>query len=197
MNQLALALQEAMRELEGAGLSFAVVGGLAVSVRTEPRFTRDVDLAVAVEDDRGAERFVRGLLQNGWRVLAQVEQLSTHRLATLRTIPPGLEDSASVVVDFLFASSGLEPEVAREAEPLELFEGVVAPVATAIHLLAMKVLSMDESSRLKDRADALALLATLGPAQLEEARAALRDLEQRGFHRGKDLQGELDRLVGR
>ena len=27
--------------------TIAIVGGLAVSVRTEPRFTRDVDLAVA------------------------------------------------------------------------------------------------------------------------------------------------------
>ena len=197
MNQLARALQEAMRELEAAELPFAVVGGLAVSARTEPRFTRDVDLAVAIDDDRIAEQFVRGLLRKGWRVLAQVEQTSTRRLATIRTVPPGLEGSASVVVDFLFASSGIEPEAARHAEPLEVFEGVVAPVATAVHLLAMKVLSMNESTRIKDRADAIALLATLDPDQLEAARAALRDLAQRGFHRNKDLQGELDRLVGR
>jgi hypothetical protein len=29
--------------------AFAVVGGLAVSVRSEPRFTRDVDVAVVEE----------------------------------------------------------------------------------------------------------------------------------------------------
>jgi len=33
----------------------ALVGGLAVSARTEPRFTRDLDVAVAVPDDAGAE----------------------------------------------------------------------------------------------------------------------------------------------
>jgi hypothetical protein len=32
-----------------------LVGGLAVSVRTEPRFTRDVDLVVAISDDHAAE----------------------------------------------------------------------------------------------------------------------------------------------
>ena len=34
----------------------ALVGGLAVSARAEPRFTRDVDLAVAVVSDDEAER---------------------------------------------------------------------------------------------------------------------------------------------
>jgi len=196
VNPLTRALQLAARELENAGISFAVVGGLAVSARTEPRFTRDVDLAVAVEGDQAAEHFVRGLLRNGWRVLAQVEQTSTGRLATIRTLPPGSDDATSTVVDFLFASSGIEADVARCAEPLELFEGVVVPVAAPAHLLAMKVLSMNESSRAQDRTDALALLAILSPDQLSEARAALTSLAQRGFHRGKDLQGDLDRLLG-
>ena len=196
MNPLTRALQLASRELENAGISFAVVGGLAVSARTEPRFTRDVDLAVAVEGDRAAELFVRGLLGSGWRVLSQVEQTSTGRLATVRTLPPGSDDSTSTVVDFLFASSGIEAEVARCAEPLELFEGIVVPVATPEHLLAMKVLSMNENSRAQDRTDALALLATLTPDQLSEARASLSSLERRGFHRGKDLQVDLDRLLG-
>ncbi len=80
-------------------------------------FTRPgADLAVAVEDDGSAERFVRGLLQGGWRILAQVEPTSTHRLATIRAVPPGVEGSARVVVDFLFASSGIEPEVTRNKD---------------------------------------------------------------------------------
>ena len=33
----------------------ALVGGIAVSTRTEPRFTRDLDFAVAVADDAAAE----------------------------------------------------------------------------------------------------------------------------------------------
>jgi hypothetical protein len=38
----------ALAALDDCGLGGALVGGFAVSVRTEPRFTRDVDLAVAV-----------------------------------------------------------------------------------------------------------------------------------------------------
>lgn len=40
---------DALRELDRR---WALVGGLAVSARAEPRFTRDIDLAVVVEDDR-------------------------------------------------------------------------------------------------------------------------------------------------
>lgn len=50
---------------------FALIGGLAVSVRAEPRFTRDVDFAVAVTDDKDAEKLVSQLQPVGYRVLAR------------------------------------------------------------------------------------------------------------------------------
>jgi hypothetical protein len=43
-----------LQELD-SHFAFDLIGGLAVSVRAEPRFTRDIDLAVAVTDDRDAE----------------------------------------------------------------------------------------------------------------------------------------------
>ncbi len=45
---------------EGAA-RFAVVGGFAVSVRVEPRFTHDIDVAVAVQTDAEAEALVQRL----------------------------------------------------------------------------------------------------------------------------------------
>jgi hypothetical protein len=62
----------------------ALVGGLAVSARTQPRFTRDIDLAIAVEDDAEAEAIVFELQGHGYSILATVEQSTTHRLATVR-----------------------------------------------------------------------------------------------------------------
>lgn len=44
-----------------AHIPFALVGGLAVSARTEPRFTRDADLAVALASDAEAEALIREL----------------------------------------------------------------------------------------------------------------------------------------
>lgn len=46
--------------------AWALVGGLAVSVRTEPRFTRDLDLAVAVSDDHAAEALIHQLHAAGF-----------------------------------------------------------------------------------------------------------------------------------
>ncbi len=53
MNQLYRSLRTVAAKFSEVG--FALVGGLAVSARSEPRFTRDIDLAVAVDGDQQAE----------------------------------------------------------------------------------------------------------------------------------------------
>jgi len=39
-----------MKELDNRGVRYALVGGVAMAFYTEPRFTRDIDLLVEVED---------------------------------------------------------------------------------------------------------------------------------------------------
>jgi hypothetical protein len=48
-----------------------------VSVRAEPRLTRDVDVAVSVSDDTGAEALIRSLSDLGHRVVFLLEQEET------------------------------------------------------------------------------------------------------------------------
>ena len=55
MNRLATTLANLTQAMKVLRLGWALVGGLAVSARTEPRFTRDIDIVVAVEDDTRAE----------------------------------------------------------------------------------------------------------------------------------------------
>lgn len=98
---------------------WALIGGLAVSARAEPRTTRDVDIAVAVDDDADAEAIVSELLRQGYSLEGAVEQLETGRLATVRLLPPGAS-STSVIVDLLFASSGIEPEIVAGATVLAI-----------------------------------------------------------------------------
>ena len=85
--------------LDEIGESWALIGGLAVSSRIEPRFTRDVDVVVAVEDDDGAERVAFALRTRGYRVHIVLEQSHVQRLATIRFLPPGAvaEDSTALV----------------------------------------------------------------------------------------------------
>jgi hypothetical protein len=65
-------------------VSFALVGGLAVSARAEPRFTRDADLAVALASDAEAEALIHSLRARDCSIEAVVEQDTVGRLATVR-----------------------------------------------------------------------------------------------------------------
>jgi hypothetical protein len=51
VNPLEHLLNQVANLFERQGQGWALVGGLAVSVRSEPRFTRDLDVAVADEAD--------------------------------------------------------------------------------------------------------------------------------------------------
>lgn len=193
MTKLEAALQSLCRTLSSLGQEFALVGGLAVSARAEPRFTRDLDLAVAAADDSEAERIVHQLLQQGYQVLATVEQDSAHRLATARLSPPG-QTRDGIIADLLFASSGIEPELIRAAEPTELFPGLIIPVTTVGHLLALKILSVADE-RPQDLMDIRSLLAVATDTDIEKAREALALIDRRGFGRGKQLLREFERLL--
>jgi hypothetical protein len=81
---LGSALSRIAGELADTKTHFALVGGLAVSARTEPRFTRDADIAVIVDSDEQAEELVYSLKKAGYSIDALVEQEAVGRLATVR-----------------------------------------------------------------------------------------------------------------
>lgn len=183
-------LSQLAADLSSEGVRWAVVGGLAVGVRTEPRFTRDVDVVVATKDDREAEALVRSLLSKGYRILAQIEQTAASRLATVRLAPPFAREGT--IVDLLFASSGIEPEVVADSEEIAAFEGLLAPVAQTPHLIALKVLSRDDDRREQDRRDLRMLVECATQQDLGRARELLTLITVRGYDRGRDLQTAFD-----
>jgi predicted nucleotidyltransferase len=173
---------------------WALVGGFAVSARAEPRLTRDIDVAVTVEDDSDSEDLVRLLQADRYRPLASVEYEETGRLATVR-LASSVGD-AGVVVDLLFASSGIEPEVVRAADLTEIVPGLSVPIATTGHLIALKLLARDDQARPQDLADLRALRAVATPADLSAAIEAVRLISARGFDRGRDLTAALKDFSG-
>jgi predicted nucleotidyltransferase len=179
-------------DLRTVGVDHALVGGLAVSVRSEPRFTRDVDLAIAVSDDAAAEHVIRELLHRGYRSLAIVEHEATGRLATARLTSP-VDDET--IVDLLLASSGIEPEVVAQAERVEVLDGLMAPVATTGHLITLKLLARDDRARPQDLLDLRALLAVAGPLDLDLVRISALLVSARGYDRGRDLNASLAELI--
>ncbi|HYN41749.1 MAG TPA: nucleotidyl transferase AbiEii/AbiGii toxin family protein [Thermoanaerobaculia bacterium] len=196
MTSLEAALRNAARALRAAGLRWAVVGGLAVSARAEPRTTRDVDLAVAVDDDAAAEAALYRLQVHGLSVVSVVEQTARHRLATAR-LHSSDERIRGIFVDLLFASSGIEPEVVNRAEEIELVPGLSVPVARTGHLVALKALARNDRDRPQDLDDIRALLREATTEDVDEARDAVRLIEERGFARGRKLSAELEDLLAR
>lgn len=147
-----------------------------------------------VDDDAAAEALVRSLQSDGYRVMTLVEQEATDRIATVRLADSGPADGG-VVLDLLFASSGVEAEVVAAAEEMELFEGLRVPIATVSSLIALKVLARDDLQRPQDQVDLIALLKVASDADTADARRLLDLMRERGFDRGLDLAARLENLM--
>jgi predicted nucleotidyltransferase len=166
---------------------WALVGGLAVSARTIPRFTKDLDFAVAVAGDDEAQDVVLRLRSRGYTPVTVLEQDYVERLSGVRLV----HEDSDVAVDLLFASSGIENEVVGSADRLEVLPGLTAPVATTAHLTALKVLA----GRNQDLADLGYLISDASSTDLDAAREAVKLIQARGYNRGQDVIADLDSLI--
>jgi Nucleotidyl transferase AbiEii toxin, Type IV TA system len=187
------AIERALRDflaVRPPDVAIAVVGGLAVSARVEPRFTRDLDFAVAVTNDDEATRYVFRIRQVGYEIVSALEQTTQRRLSTVRL----RRDGRGPIVDLLLGACGIEAEIARAAQPLEITAGLVADVAQVGHLIAMKLVSRDPKRRPRDQQDLVDLAGVADAAEWARAAAAVDLIAQRGFARGRDLRAGLAEL---
>ena len=187
-------LEQAGAALDGLGVRWALIGGLAVSAQTEPRFTRDVDLCIAAKDDAEAERVVLRLRESGYEVVTVLEHAPSGRLSTVR-LRRGAVSAGAVMLDVLFASSGIEAEIVAAASSLEGVLGDRTRIARIGHLIALKVLARDDRRRPQDAADLRALIGAASPAELDLARQSVRLIAERGFHRQRALDSLLAQAI--
>jgi hypothetical protein len=192
LTNLEAGLRKLVEDLEGENLDFALVGGLAVSIRAEPRLTRDVDVAVSVREDSEAEAAVLRMRESGYVPDVLTEHDTTNRLASARLSHP---DRPEIILDMLFASCGIEPEIVAMAETIEALPGLVVPVARTGHLIAMKLLASDERQRPTDYDDLRSLIAIAAAEEIDLARRAVDLITDRGYHRGRNLGEILSQLA--
>lgn len=185
-SRLAATFRAVTQTLDELGVRYAVIGGLAVGVRVEPRTTKDIDFAVSVASDDEAEALIHALRQHGYSIDSVFER-TDGRLATVRTVA-----TSRVLIDYLFGSSRIEPEIVEEAEIVDI-AGVKARVAQPWHLLAMKI----KAGRDRDAADIDNLLRDATPAMLARAQRALALMHQRGADPGRNLIAELNAALAR
>jgi Nucleotidyl transferase AbiEii toxin, Type IV TA system len=196
LTRLQKALIRLDTDLRAGGFRYALVGGFAVTLRAEPRTTRDLDVVLVVSGDREAESVVLVLRMRGYKDHpkgAAIER-PDGRLATIRLISPPVEDDGTgVQIDLLVACAGIEPEVVAASQRLEVMPRVYIPVARSGHLVAMKVLA----ARPQDLEDVRMLLREIGDADLQLARESLVLIERRGFLEDstRSLLAELERLL--
>src|SRR5207244_10473973 len=119
---------------------------------------------------------------------------ATRRLATAR-LTLADEGEGGVILDALFASSGIESEIVSESEALEVLPDLRVRVATTGHLIALKILARDDRLRPQDRVDLVALIDVATPADIDQARTAIALIAQRRFHRSKDLAADLKQFL--
>jgi len=181
---------KALGLVEQHGRSGCLIGGLAVSVRTDPRFTRDIDLAVAVVDDASAKDLARNLVADGFALDTVVEQEAVGRLAMVR-----LSDEQGTSIDMLVASSGIESEIVTDSETMEVLPGLALPIARVGHLIALKLLSVPPG-RETDLSDLRALASVADEVEWKRAEMAVVMIADRGFNRGRDLVVDLAELRG-
>jgi hypothetical protein len=128
-------LFDAVKFLDAERVPYALIGGLAVSLRGQPRMTADVDLVILADVPRCLV-LVRDLEETNFKPLfddiAEVVQRAF--------ILPLRHRTTSVKVDLALGLSGFEQQIMSRAESLSL-AGTEIAVATAEDLLIMKLLA--------------------------------------------------------
>ena len=181
-NPLQTTLHDAVLFLNGERIPYALIGGLATSLRGIPRVTVDVDLVIAAELTRSLELLgiieqspFRPLLANPAEIIEKSFLLPLRHRVT------------NVKVDVAIGLSGFERQAIARAESIEL-AGVDVQVASAEDLLLMKVLA----GRPQDEQDIDGLIVAQGERLDWEYCLSL--AEQLGEAIGQDLALRIKRL---
>lgn len=188
-------LRRLTQDLNESGVAWCLVGGLGSSVYAEPRTTKDIDVAIFVSDEDRFTQLRSFLLNRGYID----PQILMHTMPTRRMgwrVCLSTSQGTTLPIDLLSSACGIEEQVVKEAVSVELLPGLSLPVASLGHLLAMKILSQNDTDRIQDRADLLALLRNASEHDIALAKRALRQIEAVGFADGRNLVEELARIVG-
>jgi predicted nucleotidyltransferase len=186
-------LKRVARDLNESAVPWCLVGGLATSVYTEPRTTKDVDLVVSVSGDPDSEQLRAFLKARGYTGESMLlHALPTFKMGWRLMIPPS--NGVNIPIDILSSVCGFEGEIIQAAEKFEILPGVVLPVASLGHLMAMKIISQNNTDRIQDRADLLALLKAAKELDVSLARGFVARISGSLYANDRDLVAEFDSL---
>ena len=109
------ALEQISRGLEKLSVGYMVIGGQALLVYGEPRFTKDIDITLGV----GVERFseiLKLIFEWKWKVLADKPEEFVKKTMVL----PCQDPETGVRVDFIFSFTPYERQAIERANSISL-----------------------------------------------------------------------------
>lgn len=128
-------LAKVARQLEQRKIPYCVIGGQAVLVHGEPRFTRDIDLTLGTSTDRLPELLALAKAE-GWRVLVG----NAEAFVAQHLVLPCEDATSGVRVDFIFGLTPFERQAVERAQAIEVAGSAVC-FATAEDLLIHKLVA--------------------------------------------------------
>ena len=148
--------RDLLRSLNAAGVRYLIVGGYAVMVHTEPRYTKD--LHIWIEPVLDNARFLMAALAAFGAPVGAVAESDFTEAEVFFQI--GIDP---VRIDILTSVTGLEFGSAWARRVTVDFGGVQAPVLSREDLIAAKI----ASGRPQDRRDAKRLRRDSGPGAVQ------------------------------
>ena len=151
MADLVKSLVRAQGILLDAGIESAVIGAMALAVRGEPRYTKDVDIKVLLGRDEAAR--LLDAIPSDYRPIGGDPLEMLHLAGMIFFIDPD-----GIRMDLLLADTAFDHDVIRRATSVELAPGFVARICTAEDLVIYKMISTRE----KDHADLASIIKRQG-----------------------------------
>lgn len=120
--------------LSDAGLSSAVIGGLAVAIWGEPRLTRDVDVKVSLSRKQAAR--LLSILSADYTFLSDQPEQTLQRIGMLF-----IQNAAGLRLDMLLADTPFDVQVVERARLVEVQPGQTIAICTPEDLILYKMIS--------------------------------------------------------
>jgi hypothetical protein len=135
LKEFAGELDKALKKGKLAG--YSLIGGLAVSARAKPRATKDIDFLVSAEKGFFSKIFPEILKSKGYsyKIFEGGWDDPVNGLVRI------YDEDGSELVDIIPVFWKWQDEIVKNAEKLEVFNGVSIPVARIEDLIVLKLVS--------------------------------------------------------
>jgi hypothetical protein len=127
-------VRSVIRTLHAQGIEYAICGGFAVSIHTEPRATEDLDLLILAEDLPRCRAVVQAL---GYTQFGEPMQFAQGRITLQRLVKPEPKGEDLAMLDLLLVDSPMLAEIWRTRETFE-WESNPVWVVSRQGLIALK-----------------------------------------------------------